>query len=176
MQSDNEDVGGDLAIFFTNVPSSLKEIYCRGCSLTGSIPLVAIRRLSSNLRSIDFERTGLFGTLPANFASLTMLSELRLAQNRFNGGIPEQFGDLQNLQILDISSNDLSGTLSSRLGSLSKLSSLKLGLNQIRGRIPQELAALPRLEELNLHSNKFSGALPILSGDALRKINLVRRY
>ena len=126
MQSDNEDIGGDLTIFFTQVPSSLNEIYCRGCILTGSIPLAAIQRLRSNLRSIDFERTGLFGTLPANFASLTMLSELRLAENRFSGGIPEEFGDLQNLEILDISSNDLSGTLSFRLGSLSKLSSLKL--------------------------------------------------
>ena len=88
------------------------------------------------------------------------VTELRLVQNRLNGRIPAQLGNLAKLERLAFSSNRLSGAIPTQLGNLTALQWLSLGNNQLSGAIPAQLGDLTALRSLGLGNNKLSGAIP----------------
>ncbi len=57
--------------------------------------------------------------------------ELNLSQNRLNGGMPAEFGNLTNLTRLHLSGNQLRGSIPSGLGSLAHLSDIDLSYNAL---------------------------------------------
>ncbi|QHO26596.1 uncharacterized protein DS421_7g200980 [Arachis hypogaea] len=83
-----------------------------------------------------------------------------LSNNRFEGEIPDDFGELHALISLNLSHNSLTGPLPHSLGNLTNLESLDLSSNSLTGKIPDELTNLIFLEVLNLSSNHLEGSIP----------------
>ncbi len=80
-----------------------------------------------------------------------------LHDNRLNGHIPAELGDLSKLADLRLYSNQLSGSIPPELGDLSNLVTLDLSYNALDGEIPPQIATLANLEfgALNLGYNKL---------------------
>ncbi|XP_029144044.2 receptor-like protein 9DC3 [Arachis hypogaea] len=83
-----------------------------------------------------------------------------LSNNRFEGEIPDDFGELHALLSLNLSHNSLTGPVPHSLGNLTNLESLDLSSNLLTGKIPDELTNLIFLEVLNLSSNHLEGSIP----------------
>ncbi|CAN1130448.1 Leucine-rich repeat protein 1 [Linum perenne] len=74
------------------------------------------------------------------------VTRLNLEDNRLNGSIPTELGNLKNLVALDLFNNSLSGSIPSSLGSnLQSLKFLRLQNNKLSGEIPKSLADIPNL-------------------------------
>ncbi|KAL1347597.1 hypothetical protein AAHE18_07G017600 [Arachis hypogaea] len=83
-----------------------------------------------------------------------------LSENKFEGEIPDDFGELHGLIGLNLSHNRLVGHIPHSLGNLTNLESLDLSSNMLTGDIPTELANLNFLEVLNLSQNQLVGPIP----------------
>ncbi|CAI7878756.1 unnamed protein product, partial [Closterium sp. NIES-54] len=118
------------------------------------------------LYSLDVSNNLLSGQLsPAFFTSLagTSVGEIFLMNNRFEGNLPLEIGDVVTLGVLDASSNRLSGKLP-ELKSCPSM--IYLANNSFSGRIPAGFIC-PSLSALDLSNNSLSGDLPeILLGNA----------
>ncbi|GMI92570.1 hypothetical protein like AT5G25930 [Hibiscus trionum] len=136
--------------------------------------------------------------IPQEFAQLTKLSYLWVAQTNLIGEIPESFNNLSSLQHLDLSRNNLEGPIPNRLFSLNltivylfnnKLSGeiprpveamnlleIDLSMNNLTGSIPEDFGKLQYLDFLNLYSNQLTGELPASIGllPALRDFRVFR--
>ncbi|XP_054823811.1 receptor protein kinase TMK1-like isoform X2 [Prosopis cineraria] len=62
-----------------------------------------------NISIINFQNMGLSGTISPNFASLTSVTKLLLANNSLTGPIPNELATMDNLRELDVSNNNLEG-------------------------------------------------------------------
>ncbi|RWR78877.1 receptor-like protein 12 [Cinnamomum micranthum f. kanehirae] len=91
---------------------------------------------------------------------LTIFTSVDLSNNRFQGSIPEEIGNLKSLIVLNMSHNEFIGPIPSSFGNLLQLESLDLSMNRLSGEIPIELAALTFLSVLNLSQNHFMGRIP----------------
>ncbi|XLT26511.1 receptor-like protein 49 [Arachis hypogaea] len=99
--------------------------------------------------------------LRTNFEKIPeFLVSIDLSSNRFEGEIPDDFGELHRLIGLNLSHNNLNGPVPHSLGNLSNLESLDLSSNMVTGKIPDELTNLISLEVLNLSSNHLEGTIP----------------
>ncbi|XP_057725481.1 receptor-like protein 9DC3 [Arachis stenosperma] len=99
--------------------------------------------------------------LRTNFEKIPeFLVSIDLSSNRFEGEIPDDFGELHRLIGLNLSHNNLNGPVPHSLGNLSNLESLDLSSNMLTGKIPDELTNLISLEVLNLSSNHLEGTIP----------------
>ncbi|XP_057724877.1 receptor-like protein 35 [Arachis stenosperma] len=83
-----------------------------------------------------------------------------LSENKFEGEIPDDFGELGALIGLNLSHNSLIGPIPCSLGNLTNLESLDLSSNMLDGNIPTELANLNFLEVLSLSQNQLVGPIP----------------
>ncbi|GAB4848010.1 hypothetical protein Ancab_002670 [Ancistrocladus abbreviatus] len=84
-----------------------------------------------------------------------------LSKNTFSGGIPDQFGELNQLQHLDLSYNFLTGRPPSGLFSLQHISYLNLASNMLSGSLSSHLHCGEKLGFVDLSSNRFIGELPL---------------
>ena len=83
---------------------------------------------SGLLEDVVLERNHLSGTIPTQWASLS-LHTLSLARNRLSGTIPCEIGTMASLRELDLARTPLSGTIPTELGELpASLYALRLGL------------------------------------------------
>ncbi|THG13323.1 hypothetical protein TEA_029159 [Camellia sinensis var. sinensis] len=120
------------------------------------------------------------------FANLPSLLILSLANNYFDGNIPDGFGRLKNLQELILGINSLSGTIPPSLFNHSSLTRINSGFNvkcistplpitaskqtywkdhnQIFGSIPPEIVNLVGLQSLLMQVNQLTGTIPIEIG------------
>jgi Leucine-rich repeat (LRR) protein len=109
----------------------------------------------------------LCASLTPRLFNILFHSRLQLNENKLEGQIPKELGELIDLLHLDLSDNDLGGELPQELNELSKLQTLRI--NKCRGDLSGNLMTFDRLEdieELELYSNLFSGSIPsgFLSG------------
>ncbi|XP_057726258.1 receptor-like protein 9DC3 isoform X2 [Arachis stenosperma] len=95
-----------------------------------------------------------FAKIPTTFVNID------LSENKFEGEIPDDFGELHGLIGLNLSHNRLVGNIPHSLGNLTNLESLDLSSNMLTGDIPTELANLNFLEVLNLSQNQLVGPIP----------------
>ncbi|KAK9116809.1 hypothetical protein Sjap_015756 [Stephania japonica] len=110
---------------------------------------------------IELHSTSLKGNLENfNFSSFPDLLSLNLGDNRLNGSIPSQIGNLTKLTMLDLSFNDLIGSIPQSIGQLRSLLVLDLSNNLLTGSIPTTIGTMLNLSELHLSSNQLVGSLP----------------
>ncbi|KAL4298619.1 hypothetical protein S245_058002 [Arachis hypogaea] len=95
-----------------------------------------------------------FAKIPTTFVNID------LSENKFEGEIPDDFGELHGLIGLNLSHNRLVGHIPHSLGNLTNLESLDLSSNMLTGDIPTELANLNFLEVLSLSQNQLVGPIP----------------
>ncbi len=88
------------------------------------------------------------------------VSHLEMDQNRLQGAIPPELGDLAELRVLVLYANWLTGAVPVEIGNLTHLVSLGLGINLLDGTIPEELGNLADLELLDLSHNQLNGPIP----------------
>ena len=118
-------------------------------NLSGILP--AELSLLTNVYAMWFSKnTGLFGTLPTEIGSLTLLESLNLFGCGLSGNIPSEFGNMTNMKNLWLSDNRFSGTIPTTLGNLPHLGVLEVQGNDLSGEMPSEVCELDNFaSELN---------------------------
>jgi hypothetical protein len=94
---------------------------------------------SGSFVTLNLQRNGLRGTLPAEIELLTDLHRIELVGNSIRGTIPSEIGNLKNLSYLDLSLNELVGTVPDKLGNISALRFLFLVNCMLTGTVPELL-------------------------------------
>ncbi|GMN36209.1 hypothetical protein TIFTF001_005822 [Ficus carica] len=124
-----------------------------------------------NLRLSDM---GLKGNFPRGLGNCTSLTGLDLSNNKLNGTIPADIGNLLPfLTSLDLSSNHFSGEIPKSLANCNYLNILKLDNNRLTGNLPKELCLLERLKEFSVSNNLLSGPVPDFPGGEITKDSYV---
>ena len=105
------------------------------------------------------------GQLPAEMGDLIRLRWLNIARNpNLTGDIPPEMAQLTELEVLYLWENDLTGPVPTWMGDLTKLRLVSLGHNRLTGLIPGELRNLTRLDTLYLAGNELTGVIPAWLG------------
>ncbi|XP_042944474.1 probable LRR receptor-like serine/threonine-protein kinase At3g47570 [Carya illinoinensis] len=90
-----------------------------------------------------------------------MLTDLYLANNNFEGLIPNQIGNLQNLEDFEIGVNSFFGTIPFGIFNISTTRWIGMSINNLSGHLPSNMGLfLPNLQRLILWGNKLSGTIP----------------
>ena len=105
------------------------------------------------------------GTLPAELGNLSSLTSLNLRYNPLSGRIPAELGNLGNLRALRLYGTDLSGEIPRELANLTNLERLWIFSNELSGTIPVWLEELTNLKILDLDDNNFTGEIPAELGN-----------
>nr|POF08867.1 putative lrr receptor-like serine/threonine-protein kinase [Quercus suber] len=133
------------------------ELFLKGQDLTGVLPPALVKL--PYLKTVEFIRNCLSGTIPHEWASSTTLERLDISMNNISGAIPSFLGNITTLKNLFMSNNLLSGTVPHELGKLVNLENLVLSANYLTGELPINLTNLIKLTEL-FSSNNFTGRMP----------------
>nr|POF08866.1 putative lrr receptor-like serine/threonine-protein kinase [Quercus suber] len=131
------------------------ELFLKGQDLTGVLPPALVKL--PYLKTVEFIRNCLSGTIPHEWASSTTLERF---MNNISGAIPSFLGNITTLKNLFMSNNLLSGTVPHELGKLVNLENLVLSANYLTGELPINLTNLIKLTELRFSSNNFTGRMP----------------
>ncbi|PTQ26541.1 hypothetical protein MARPO_1037s0001 [Marchantia polymorpha] len=126
---------------------------------TGSLTNAMVRWWPK-MKYLYLYNNALMGKLPRALGNLTQLIGLALYTNKFDGGIPEELGDMQKLKYLYLQDNELTGKIPSSLANLQDVISIYLGNNNLTGSIPQQLGNLTKILHLSLHTNNLTGEIP----------------
>ncbi|KAL3515791.1 hypothetical protein ACH5RR_022693 [Cinchona calisaya] len=93
-------------------------------------------RLSNLYPTINLRENKFQGTIPVEIGQLKFLHALDLSNNYFSGDIPDTIAELSNLEKLDLSFNSFSGKIQVSLKNLHFLSSFSVANNNLLGLIP----------------------------------------
>lgn len=86
---------------------------------------------------------------------------VRLNNNKFNGTIPSELGNLSLLDDLWLYSNQFSGHFPEEIGHVTGLKSLWINDNKLKGSFPDVFGNLNNLIEVYISENKFKGKFPL---------------
>lgn len=136
------------------IPKSLTELKClsnsRICSSNlippSGIPLFVKRNQTAH---------GLQYNKPSNFPP-----SIYLSNNRINGTIWPEIGNLKQLHVLDLSRNNISGTIPDSISGMGNLETLDLSSNELSGTIPWSLNKLTFLSKFSVANNHLKGHIP----------------
>mmetsp|Transcript_5468 Transcript_5468/g.12879 ORF Transcript_5468/g.12879 Transcript_5468/m.12879 type:complete len:558 (+) Transcript_5468:250-1923(+) len=133
--------------------------------LDGTLPVECWGFLS-NLKSIDFSRNELSGSIPEGVYDISRLEEIFLYKNRLTGVISPKIGYLWSLRRFHLSHNQISGPIPGELASsesrIRQLRYFNVHRNQMTGTIPANMR-LRQLFSMDLGYNQFDGTLPSFS-------------
>ncbi|XP_045791069.1 probable inactive leucine-rich repeat receptor-like protein kinase At3g03770 [Trifolium pratense] len=113
------------------------------------------------LHVLDLSSNFLFGTIPPKISTMVKLQSLTLDENYFNTTMPNWFDSLFNLSILSLKKNHLKGSFPFSLCKIKKLEVISLSQNQLSGEL-HSLHTLNGLHVLDLRENRFEFELPVL--------------
>ncbi|KAJ1274740.1 hypothetical protein BS78_05G084400 [Paspalum vaginatum] len=131
---------------------------------------------NKNLTTIDVTRNlKLSGSLPNNFSSDSMLTDLLVSGTNFSGPIPSSIGNLKSLNNLGLASTYYSQELPSSIGELRSLTSLQASGAGLRGGIPSWISNLTSLVHLQFSDCSLSGEVPSFLGD-LKDLTRLQLY
>nr|XP_043631098.1 probable inactive receptor kinase At5g10020 [Erigeron canadensis] len=134
-----------------------KSVASNGCPLDW-YGITCSSSSSGHVTSLMLNGLGLVGNFDFGLVTgLTMLRNLSISGNRFEGTISKEIGSIVSLEHLDVSSNLFHGPLPIEVTSLSRLVHLNLSLNNLEGTVPSTFGDFKQLKYLDLHSNNFSG-------------------
>ncbi|CAK7346283.1 unnamed protein product [Dovyalis caffra] len=176
---DNNSLHGPIPSSFNSLVS-LKRLEIQENNLSGEFPDLGALK---DLNYLDASDNQISGEIPSTLP--VSLIELSMRNNKLQGKLPDNLGDLEFLQVLDLSHNELWGpilpvlfyhpslqqlTLSHNnftflqvpgtMGLTSNLIALDLSYNDLRGVLPGFLGSIPQLSALSLENNKFTGMIP----------------
>ncbi|XAR56440.1 Non-specific serine/threonine protein kinase [Bertholletia excelsa] len=159
-------VGDDIE---RNITCSCNDTVChitnfvlKGQNLTGTLP-AEFANLTS-LTQIDLSRNYIWGPIPTAFGQIP-LTNLSLPGNRINGSIPEEIADIATLQELVLEDTLLGGPLPQKLGYMSSLSRMLISGNNFTGTIPGTFINLKNLTNFRIDGSMLSGKMPDLIGN-----------
>ncbi|XP_031277396.1 receptor-like protein 6 [Pistacia vera] len=111
-----------------------------------------------NLFYVDLRHNSLDGRIPPSLFALPSLQNLQLANNRFEGQIPEfSVASSSLLKTLDLSGNRLEGPIPVSIFELKSLHVLLLSSNKLNGTVQQDmLQKLGNLTSLDLSYNSLA--------------------
>ncbi|XP_048441869.1 probable LRR receptor-like serine/threonine-protein kinase At1g53430 [Pyrus x bretschneideri] len=135
-------------------------IELKGLNLTGVIP-EELGNLTQ-LEKIDFTRNYISGSIPASL-SRSPIRFLYLLGNRLSGLIPS--GDFTLLRELDLKDNQFEGPLPLNLGRLTQLERILLSGNNFTGTIPESYRNLKNLIDFRIGGSQLSGKIPEFIGN-----------
>ncbi|KAI3704243.1 hypothetical protein L1987_74459 [Smallanthus sonchifolius] len=131
-----------------------KSLASNGCPLDW----YGITCSSGHVTALVLDGLGLVGGFSFSIITgLTMLTNLSISGNRFEGTISNGIGSIALLEHLDVSSNLFHGSLPVEITSLKRVVHLNLSLNNLEGVVPSGFGGLSQLKYLDLHSNNFKG-------------------
>ncbi|KAM5547808.1 putative inactive receptor kinase [Rosa sericea] len=137
--------------------SYVESLHLPGVGLVGPIPPNTLGRLSQ-LRVLSLRSNKLTGSVPADFANLTVLRNLYLQDNELSGEFPPGLTRLERLNRLDLSSNNFTGSIPFAVNNLTQLTGLFLQNNEFSGALPS--IASGKLQSFNVSNNKLNGSIP----------------
>jgi len=145
------------------------------CNETDSLALVALYNSTDGL---NWMTSWNFNQPMANWYGVQLnsqgcVSELDLSDNKLNGSLPPEIGNLINLTSLKLQKNQLIGFVPLEIGNLSNLTYLNLHINQLSGSLPTEISNLSNLTYLNLNTNKLSSIIPSSLGNLSNLTTLI---
>ncbi|XP_047976262.1 probable LRR receptor-like serine/threonine-protein kinase At3g47570 [Salvia hispanica] len=115
--------------------------------------------------SLNLMSQGLVGNLSSHIGNLSLLTNITLRDNSFQGPIPPQITLLTNLQFLDFSNNSFKGEIPKNFSNCPNLVRLAFTKNSLSGTISNELGFLPKLQDISFSMNQFSGLIPSSIGN-----------
>ena len=94
--------------------------------LTGNLPITLISSGNTSvLEILDLRNNRLNGTLPAELGNLHYINKLYLSNNDFQGGLPESLGNIgkksEKYKTIGLDGNRLSGIIPPELANISNL-------------------------------------------------------
>ncbi|KAH0895282.1 hypothetical protein HID58_057711 [Brassica napus] len=100
------------------------------------------------------------GPIPPQLWTLTLLTNLNLAQNYLTGSLSPAIGNLTRMEWLTFGINALSGPVPKEIGLLTELKLLGISSNKFSGSIPAEIGNCTKLQQIYMDSSDFTGAIP----------------
>ncbi|TPP51537.1 hypothetical protein CGC20_0965 [Leishmania donovani] len=100
------------------------------------------------------------GTLPPEWASMPLLTTLRLRYLPLRSTLPTQWSSMTSLTILSLDSTQVYGTLPPGWSGMSNAWLLQLENCDLSGSLPSSWSAMPKLEKVSLRGNHFCGCVP----------------
>ena len=128
----------------------------------------------SNVRELQLRDNDLT-EFPQGLEQLENLRWLNVGNNKLEGNIPENLGELlPNLSWADFGGNQLTGTIPRSLLEECDLERLVVNGNQLSGNIPELLGNCKDLQVLGLANNNFDGSIPenLSNADDLVLLNM----
>ncbi len=138
--------------------SRVIEISLIGNGLSGTIP-AEIAGLT-HLTDLDFGGNDLEGPIPLALTTMLELESFAAYWNRLSGSIPEEMGRMPSLRSLLLAGNQFEGQIPSSFRNLTQLQTLSLHVNRLSGTIPAWIEELTNLRELTLGGNELTGTIP----------------
>ncbi|XP_051129836.1 probable LRR receptor-like serine/threonine-protein kinase At4g31250 [Andrographis paniculata] len=110
---------------------------------------------------LRLENLGLGGTLDLGAIADVPILSLSVMNNNFTGTFPGGLNKLAKLRSLFLANNSFDGEIPENgFDGMKGMRKVVLAANKFSGRIPLSLLGLPRLVELQLQDNRFSGRIP----------------
>ncbi|KAE9447037.1 hypothetical protein C3L33_21067, partial [Rhododendron williamsianum] len=100
------------------------------------------------------------GGIPENYVNCSSLHRFRVNNNSLSGIVPAGIWSLPNLSIVDLTWNQFEGPLGSTIGEAKALAQLFLAHNRFSGELPATIGEATSLVDIELSSNRFSGVVP----------------
>ncbi|KAK6934247.1 Leucine-rich repeat [Dillenia turbinata] len=143
----NNSLTGEIPKSLTEL-KSLISVNCNSSDLSNSagIPLYVKRNQSA---------IGLQYNQASSFPP-----SLYLSNNRINGTILPEIGQLKQLHVLDLSRNNISGNIPSSISEMGNLETLDLSYNNLSGSIPASFNQLTFLSKFSVAYNHLEGQIP----------------
>ncbi|KAG6733114.1 hypothetical protein I3842_01G210500 [Carya illinoinensis] len=147
----------------------------KGVTCTGSrVTEIKLSGLGLSGSMGDMSNNNLGGEIP--YSLPPNVSQLNLAYNTFNKGIPYSISQMASLKYLNISHNQLQEQLFDAFGQLSSLSTLDLSFNSLPGNLPQSFSSLSSMTSMYLQNNQFTGNIDVLANLLLENLNIENNH
>ncbi|XP_023640526.1 receptor like protein 30 isoform X2 [Capsella rubella] len=150
---------GSFPTYLFTIPS-LEWVNLGENNFTGPIDFGNVS-LFSRLQFLYLADNKFDGRIPESISKFLTLKELDLHNNSFSGPFPTTLFTMPSLQWADLARNQFEGTIDfGNILSSSNLGVLDLSDNKFDGQIPESISKFLKLAELDLSNNKLEGKVP----------------
>ncbi|XP_028753330.1 receptor like protein 24-like [Neltuma alba] len=116
--------------------------------------------------SLSLANNSFQGKIPESLCNMSSLRMLDLSDNQFNGSIPECLIRMSSThRVLNLAGNNLIGHISDTFSTSCALQFLDLNENFLSGKIPASLVNCLKLQVINLGNNQLTDRFPCFLGN-----------